>query len=87
MKAEAPQSLLITFDTLLKTSGLTESHQARVMSALRKGPRISTRELATHCGVHRCTVWGWVKAGKIPYPRKDGHRRRTWAVSEVSGVM
>jgi predicted DNA-binding transcriptional regulator AlpA len=87
MSKTPPQSLLVTFDMLLKASGLPGEHQERVMDALRKGPRITTRELATHCGVHRCTIWGWVKAGRIPLPRKDGHRQRTWALSEVVGVM
>jgi predicted DNA-binding transcriptional regulator AlpA len=68
-------------------AGLPANHQARVIDALRKGPRITTRELATMCNVHRCTVWSWVKSGRIPKPRRDGHRARSWDYREVSNVI
>lgn len=68
-------------------ASLPANHQARVMAALRNGPRITTLELAHACKVHRVTIWAWVKTGKIPTPRKDSKWRRSWDYSEVAHVM
>lgn len=64
-----------------------EAHVARVVDAIRKGPRISLMELARSMKVSRVTVWRRIKAGQIPRPRKDGRRLNTFDYMEVKHLI
>jgi len=67
-------------------AGYPEAHINRVVEAIRKGPRISTHDLAKLHHVHRVTVWRWVREGRIPQPRKDRKQLRTWDYDEVKEI-
>ena len=82
-----PAYVIQGVSAILKSANLSESHQARVIDAIRKGPRISLPELAKLKNVHRCTIWKLIAAGKIPRPRKDGRRLNTWDWTEVEHIM
>lgn len=84
MKVPAPH-IIPTVKALM--AGYPEAHVARVIDAIKKGPRISLPELARLKKVDRTTVWRWIAAGKLPRPRKDGRRLNTWDYSEVSHIL
>lgn len=64
------------------------SHTERVIDALKRGTRVTPVEVAEACRVHRCTVWAWVKAGKLPAPRRDTKRwKRSWDYAEVRHLL
>lgn len=63
-----------------------ESHVARVVDAVRRGPRITPSQLAKHHGVTRVTVWRWVRSGKLPKPQGRGIRARWWDFDAVREV-
>lgn len=68
-------------------AGYPDSHTNRVLEALKCGPRVRLTDLARHNKVHRVTVWRWIREGKLPHPRKDGHRLNTWDYSEVAEFL
>ena len=63
------------------------SHTARVVDALKRGPRVTVVELAKLHKVSRRTVWAWIKSGKIPQPLKQGRKLRYWDYMEIQGVL
>ncbi len=44
---------------------------------------ITDRELATHYGVSRMTIWRWAGCGVIPRPRKLGPNTSRWSAHEI----
>lgn len=68
-------------------SGYPDDHVARVVDAVVKGPRVSTREIQKLCSVSRQTVWNWIHSGRLPRPRKDGRRLNTWSWDEVKHLI
>ncbi|MEI6165674.1 MAG: helix-turn-helix domain-containing protein [bacterium] len=66
---------------------LPEPHRARVIDALKRGPRVKLVELARECKVTRRTVWQWIKDGKLPKPMAQGKRLRFWEYNQVSHLM
>ena len=44
---------------------------------------ISARTLAAWLGVSQVTVWRWVKAGRLPAPKKLGANTSRFSVGEI----
>ena len=68
-------------------AGYPKSHVDLVIDAIRKGPRVKTTDLAKKCGVSLRTVWKWIKAGKIPQPKKQGRKLRYWDYGDVAHLI
>jgi predicted DNA-binding transcriptional regulator AlpA len=68
-------------------AGYPDAHTARVVDALKRGPRIKPVELARECHVSRRTVWRWVQSGAIPKPMERGKFLRFWDYSQVAHLM
>ena len=45
--------------------------------------QLTDREVAKALGISRMSVWRWVKAGRLPQPRKLGGNTTRWDSKEV----
>ena len=77
-----PASIL---SALVKHGVLNAEHENRILSAIRSGRgRMTTIEVAHALRISRREVWRRVADGRLPAPRKDGKRLRTWGYEDVS---
>lgn len=53
------------------------------MENLNIGQQITDSKVAELLSISRATVWRWVKAGKLPAPRKLGDNTTRFDASEV----
>lgn len=44
---------------------------------------LSDKTLSTRWGVHRATVWEWVKQGRVPAPVKLSNRCTRWKLADI----
>jgi predicted DNA-binding transcriptional regulator AlpA len=68
-------------------SGYPEAHTARVIDAIKHGPRVMPMDVARTCKVSRRTVWEWVRIGKLPKPTAQGKQLRFWNYGQVAHLM
>ena len=80
MNASIPSSILTA---LLKHGVKDSAHEARIIDAIKKGPRVTTTDLAKQCKISLRTVWKWIKSGKLPQPKKQGRKIRYWDYEDV----
>ena len=45
---------------------------------------VSDKFLADYFGVSRCTIWRWVKIGKLPPPQKLGENTSRWDFDQAA---
>ena len=43
--------------------------------------------LADYYEVSRCTIWRWVKTGRLPAPEKIGPNCTRWDFQEIEGLF
>ena len=48
---------------------------------------VSDKTLSEYYEVSRCTIWRWVKLGKLPPPKNIGHRCTRWDFQEIEGLF
>ena len=61
---------------------------AKQFDQLPSSARIGVLQLAALAGVHRQTVWRWLRHGKIPTPRVSPiNGRRTWSKFDVLQIL
>jgi site-specific DNA-methyltransferase (cytosine-N4-specific) len=49
-------------------------------------PRYSTAEVAARAGVHRDTLLRWLREGRVPEPRRDRNRWRSFTSDELTHI-
>jgi len=68
-----------------------EAHWLKLLKRFDQLPgsaRVGTLQLAALAGVHRQTVWRWLRAGKIPPPKVSPiNGRRTWSKFDVLQIL
>jgi len=47
---------------------------------------VSDKTLAEYYEVSRCTIWRWVKIGKLPPPQKIGANCTRWDFEKISAT-
>lgn len=50
-------------------------------------PWVTDVELSTELRVHRCTIWAWARAGRIPKPVKIGPNTTRWNRAAVMQAL
>ena len=52
-----------------------------------ENPMLNVREVVARVGLHRCTIWKQVRAGKFPAPHELAGNKIGWPEAEITAWL
>lgn len=59
----------------------------RELSAVEYYSQIDSGEVCRILGIHRTTLWNWVRVGKLPAPRYPAPHEPRWRLGEIVELL